>query len=90
MARQSWPVRYAYAIIFTIDLTLDTYETRLPESAEIYGYGIKHPIPMSRYEEAARKLGWDDEKKRLELPSYVGSYKFFPLGRGVLKSAPSI
>ena len=37
-----------------------------------------YPIPMSRYEEAARKLGWDEEKKRLELPSYVGSYEILP------------
>jgi hypothetical protein len=85
MARQSWPVRYAYAIIFTINLTLDTYETRLPEWAEIYGYGIKHPIPMSYYEEAARKLGWDEERKRLELPIYVGSYKVLPLWTKNLK-----
>jgi hypothetical protein len=85
MARQSWPVRYAYAIIFTIELTLDTYETRLPEWAEIYGYGIKHPISMSRYEEAARKLGWDEEKKRLELPSYVDSYEILPAWTRSLK-----
>jgi len=85
MARQSWPVRYAYAIIFTIDLNLDTYETRLPDWAKIYGYGIRHPIPMSRYEEATRKLGWDEEKKRLELPSYVGSYEILPAWTRSLK-----
>lgn len=79
LARQSWPTRYAYAIIETIDLTMDTYEDRLPIWAEIYGYGIRHPIPMSRYEEAARKLGWDEDRKRLELPSYVGSYKILPV-----------
>jgi len=85
LARQSWPVRYAYAIIFTLDLTLDTYETRLPEWADIYGYGVRHPIPMSRYEEAARKLGWDEEKKRLELPSYVGNYEILPVWTRSLK-----
>jgi hypothetical protein len=33
---------------------------------------------MSDYEEAARRLGLDEETKRLELPSYVGSYKILP------------
>jgi hypothetical protein len=78
LARQSWPIRYAYAIIETIDLTLDTYEDRLPVWAEIYGHGIKHPIPISVYEEAARKMGMSEEMKRLELPSYAGSYKILP------------
>lgn len=78
LARQSWPIRYAYAIRETIDLTLDTYEDRLPLWAEIYGYGIKHPIPMSLYEETARKMGMSEEMKRLELPSYVGSYDILP------------
>jgi hypothetical protein len=78
LARQSWPTRYAYAIRETIDLTLDTYEDRLPIWAEIYGYGIKHPIPMSLYEETANKMGMDEETKRLELPRLVGSYKILP------------
>jgi hypothetical protein len=78
LARQSWPTRYAYAIRETIDLTLDTYEERLPEWAEIYGYGKRHPIPMSLYEETARKMGLDEETKRLELPRLVGSYKILP------------
>ncbi len=78
LAEQSWPVRYAYAIISTIDLTLDTYEERLPHWAEIYGYGVKHPISMKRYEAAAIKMGWDEEKRRRELPKYEGSYDILP------------
>jgi len=78
LAQQSWPVRYAYSIIATIDLTVDTYEDRLPLWAKIYGYGIKHPIPMSRYESAAEKMGWDIGKKRRELPKYQGSYHILP------------
>lgn len=78
LARQSWPVRYAYAIVSAIELTLDTYEDRLPKWADLYGYGVKHPIPMCRYEEAANKLGWDYERKRLELPHYVGAYTILP------------
>jgi len=77
--RQSWPVRYAYAIITTIDLTLDTYGEDLPVWAEIYGYGIKHPIPLSEYDMAIKKLGWDEEKKRLELPKYEGRYRVLPV-----------
>jgi hypothetical protein len=86
LVRQSWPIRYAYAIIETIDLTADTYEDRLPFWAEIYGYGAKHPIPMSQYEEAARKLNWDEERQRLELPSYVGSYKILPVWTELLSA----
>jgi hypothetical protein len=78
LAHQSPPMRYAYAIIQTIDLTLDTYEERLPVWIEIYGYGVKHPIPMSVYEEVAKKMGMDEETKRLELPAYVGSYEILP------------
>src|ERR1039458_1308209 len=79
LARQSWPVRYAYAIIFTIDLTLDTYETRLPEWAEIYGYGIKHPISLKAYEATMIRMGWDDAKRQRELPKYHGHYEILPV-----------
>jgi hypothetical protein len=48
LARQSWPTRFAYAILETIILTMDTYEERLPLWAEIYGYGVKHPIPYKQ------------------------------------------
>jgi hypothetical protein len=78
LARQSWPVRYAYAIIFTIDLTLDTYETRLSEWAEIYGYGIRHPIPLDTYEAVMERLGWDAVKRQQVLPKYQGHYRILP------------
>jgi hypothetical protein len=77
-ARQSWPVRYAYAIMATIDLTLDMYEDRLPEWAETYGYGIRHPIPLSYYREAAERTGWGEAKKLRELRKYRGSYWILP------------
>ena len=78
MARQSWPVRYAYAIIFTIDLNLDTYDTRLPEWAELYGYGVKHPIPMAAFEARMDSLGWEEAKRQRERPKLVGHYRILP------------
>jgi hypothetical protein len=78
MARQSWPVRYAYAIVFTIDLNLDTYEARLPEWAEDYGYGTKHPIPAASYEAAMDRLGWDEARRKRERPKYSGHYRILP------------
>jgi hypothetical protein len=78
IVRQSWPVRYAYAIVSAIELTLDTYEDKLPVWAEIYGYGIKHPIPLSLYELTAKKMGWDEAKIRQELRKYRGHYQILP------------
>jgi hypothetical protein len=75
LARQPWPTRYAYAIISAIDLTLDTYGEDLPLWSEIYGYGVKHPIPLETYEAAARTMGWDEEKTRKELRKYEGRYQ---------------
>jgi hypothetical protein len=85
LAKQTWPVRYAYAIMATIDLTLDTYEDQLPIWAEIYGYGVKHPIPLSEYDSAIKKLGWDEAKKRRELLKYEGRYRILPLWTKSLK-----
>ncbi|MGA2241544.1 MAG: hypothetical protein ABSH11_05845 [Verrucomicrobiota bacterium] len=78
LARQSWPVRYAYAIINAIDLTLDTYGEDLPLWSEIYGYGVRHPIPLETYEAAAKTMGWDEEKIRKELRKYEGRYQILP------------
>lgn len=78
LARQSWPVRYAYAIMAAIDLSLDTYGEDLPIWAEIYGYGVKHPIPLSQYEVTAKKMGWDQAKIRQELLKYHGHYRILP------------
>ena len=79
LARQSWPVRYAYAIIVTINLTLDTYETQLPEWAKIYGYGIRHPIPLDAYETTMKRMGWDEARRQRELPKYRGHYRILPV-----------
>jgi hypothetical protein len=78
LARQSWPVRYAYAVIATIDVTLDTDAERIPFWAELYGYGVKHPIDLSDYEAAARKMGWGLDKIQQELPKYQGCYRILP------------
>jgi hypothetical protein len=86
MLRQCWPVQYAYAIIATINLTLDTYEDRLPLWAEIYGYGVKYPIPLSDYMQTMERLGWDEAKKRRELPKYKNSYRVLPLWTKSLKT----
>lgn len=79
LARQSWPVRYAYAIIATIELTLDTYGSKLPFWAVHYGYGVRHPVPIADYEWAARRMGWSEEKIRAELPKYRGIYEILPV-----------
>lgn len=78
LAAQSWATRYAYAIITTIDLTLDTYEDKLSPWAQIYGHGVKHPIPMATYVETAKRMGWDEEKRQRELPKYEGHYHILP------------
>jgi hypothetical protein len=78
LARQSWPVRYAYAVINVVQLTLDTYVDDLSLWADIYGYGVKHPIPLSEYDEAIKQLGWDEAKKRRELAKYEGHYRILP------------
>ncbi len=86
IAEQTWPVRYAYAIMATIDLTLDTYEDRLPLWAEAYGYGVKHPIPLSAYKNTMERMGWDEAKQRRELPKYRGSYRVLPVWTKSLKN----
>ena len=79
IVRQSWPVRYAYAIMATIELTLDTHAEDLPVWAEIYGYGVKHPVSLDPYLATMERLGWDEAKKRRELPKYQGLYQILPM-----------
>jgi hypothetical protein len=57
----------------------------LPVWEELYGYGVKHPIAMSRYEAAAIKMGWDEEKRRRELPKYQDCYDILPAWTETLK-----
>ena len=77
-AHQSWPVRYAYALISTIDLTLDTWEDRLPLYAEIYGYGIKHPVHPDELEEILAKGHRTEEQKEEMRCTYRGAYRILP------------
>lgn len=85
-AHQSWPVRYAYALITTIDLTLDTYADRLPMFAEFYRYGIKHPIHPEDTEEILRKGKWTEEQKEEIRRNYRDAYRILPRwAKGLLR-----
>ena len=48
---------YTYAIITTIDLTLDTYEDKLSPWAQIYGHGIKNSHPYGNVCRDSKKNG---------------------------------
>jgi hypothetical protein len=78
LVRQPWPVRYAYAIIATIDLTLDTYGEMLPLWAEIPGYGVRHPISSDEIEAALARMGCNQEKKEQIRQEYRGAYRILP------------
>jgi len=78
LIQQSWPVRYAYTIIDTVDLTLGCYGDELPIWAALYGHGVKHPIPLDAYKEAMQRMCWDDAKQRQELPKYQNSHLILP------------
>lgn len=85
-AHQSWPVRYAYAIISTIDLSLDTWEDRLPLYAEIYGYGVKHEITALEIEEMLANMKYLSEGARRRYAFNIGvRIGFFPIGQGEWK-----
>lgn len=75
---QTWPVRYAYAVIATIELTLDSYKDRLPGWGRQFGYGVRHPVPLSSYEASMVKAGWEAEKIARELPKYADRYCILP------------
>jgi hypothetical protein len=78
LAKQSWPVRYAYAIITTINLTLDTYKPQLKLWAEIYGYGVKHPVSSEEIEAALVKMNCTEEKKKELREKNRGAYRILP------------
>jgi hypothetical protein len=79
LVRQSWPVRYAYAIINTIDLTLDTFEPRLPEWAQLYGFGIKHPLTPGEKEAALASMNLSAIAKYRIRQAQEGAYLILPL-----------
>jgi hypothetical protein len=78
LAKQSWPVRYAYAIVNAINLTLDYFKTRLPEYAERFGYGIRHPVSLDEIKPILERSGWSEALKREHLLMYKGSYRMLP------------
>jgi len=75
LLRQPWPVRYAYAIIATINLTLDMYGEMLPQWAEIDEYGVRHPVSSDEIETALDKLKCTAEKKAEIRQQYRGAYR---------------
>lgn len=77
-AYQSWPVRYAYALLTTIHLTLDSYDDRLPLFAEIYGYGIKHPVDPEEIEEILARGKMSEQQKEKIRRNYKGAYRVLP------------
>jgi hypothetical protein len=78
LAHQSWPVRYAYGIIATIDLTLDTYSQDLPIWAEVYGYGTRHPVGSHEIEAALAKMNCNPEKAERLRRENMGAYRVLP------------
>ncbi len=78
LLRQPWPVRYAYAIIATIDLTLDTYDEMLPLWAETHGYGVRHPVSSDEIEAALARLRCTEEKKEEIRQENKGAYRILP------------
>jgi hypothetical protein len=78
LARQSWPVRYAYAIVFTINLTIDCHRDKLPLWAEIYGYGVRHEIDPAEIEESLAKMNCSEEKKNELRYEWKGACRMLP------------
>jgi hypothetical protein len=77
-AQQPWPVRYAYAIMDTFALTLDTFGERLPLWAEVYGYGVKHPWPRERTEATLAKVACDEVEEARIRKQYESAYEVLP------------
>lgn len=77
-AHQSWPVRYAYALMTTIDLSLDTWEDQLPLFGKIYGYGVKHPIGSGEFEMILAKGQRSEEENEAMRRKYRDAYRILP------------
>ena len=78
LARQSWPVRYAYAIIWTIDLTLGTDSENLAGWAEMYGYGVEHAVDPAEIEALIARMNCGEEKKQELREEHKGAYRVLP------------
>jgi hypothetical protein len=78
LVRQPWPVRYAYAIIATIDFTLAMYGKKLPLWAEIHGYGVRHPVSSDEIEAGLAEMGCTEEKKEEIRQENRGAYRILP------------
>ncbi|MCX6897849.1 MAG: hypothetical protein NT105_04040 [Verrucomicrobia bacterium] len=88
LVRQTWPVRYAYAIISLIGLTLDSYSDQLPIWAESYGHGVKHPFTREEIEAALARMNWSAEKKRRIRRENQGAYRILPAWTKGLEKIP--
>jgi len=78
LASQSCPVRYAYSIISTINLTLDCSRDKLPIWANIYGYGVKHEVDPAEIEATLAKINCSDEKKQKLRDEHKGAFRMLP------------
>lgn len=78
LARQSWPVRYAYAIISTIELTLDTDSENLAGWAEVYSYGVKYEVDPAEIEATLARMNCSEEKKQELREEHKGAYRILP------------
>jgi len=78
LARQSWPVRYAYAIIWTIELTLDCDSEKLAGWAEVYSYGVKYEVDPAEIEATLARMNCSQEKKQELREAHKGAYRVLP------------
>jgi hypothetical protein len=69
-AHQPWPVRYAYAIVATIDLTLDCYEDVLPLWSKLYGGDPEAALSPEQLEAALATTA--GSKKTLKRVRFLG------------------
>lgn len=85
-AHQCWPVRYAYALIFTIDVTMDTWADLLPDYAAQYGYGIPHPIDSAEIEAVLSAGSYTAKQKVQFRRKYENAYRIIPAWARTLQS----
>jgi len=78
LARQSWPVRYSYAIIETIDVNLDTFGDELPRWAEAYGYGVKWPMDPVQVEGEIAAMNVTNDRKNQLRETFKGAVQVLP------------
>ncbi len=79
LKHQSSPSRYAYAIVSTIDINLDTYGYKLAAMAEIYGFGIPRPYTPQEIERGLAIMKCSEEQKTKIREEYRDAYEFLPV-----------